>query len=43
MIEDDAAGQRFRITPEVIWSWGINDAVAGIPAIQRRDVASDNG
>jgi len=43
VIEDDAAGQRFRITPEVIWSWGINDAVAGIPAIQRRDVASDNG
>jgi pyridoxamine 5'-phosphate oxidase family protein len=43
VIEDDAAGQRFRITPEVIWSWGINDAVAGIPSIQRRTVGSDNG
>jgi pyridoxamine 5'-phosphate oxidase family protein len=42
VIEDDAAGQRFRITPEVIWSWGINDAVAGIPSIQRRTVSSDN-
>jgi len=43
VIEDDTAGQRFRITPEVIWSWGINDAVAGIPTIQRRNVGSDNG
>jgi len=42
VIEDDAAGQRFRITPEVIWSWGINDAVAGIPSIQRRTVGSDD-
>jgi len=41
VIEDDSAGQRFRITPEVIWSWGINDAVAGIPSIQRRTVGSD--
>lgn len=43
MIEDDAAGQRFRITPEVIWSWGINDPVAGIPTIERRNVSSANG
>ena len=42
VIEDDSAGQRFRITPEVIWSWGINDVVAGIPSIQRRNVGSDN-
>jgi len=42
VIEDDAAGQRFRITPEVIWSWGINDTVAGIPSIQRRTVGSDD-
>ena len=42
VIEDDTAGQRFRITPEVIWSWGINDVVAGIPSIQRRNVGSDN-
>jgi pyridoxamine 5'-phosphate oxidase family protein len=42
-IEDDAEGQRFRISPEVIWSWGINEVVAGIPAIARRtvDVAND--
>ncbi len=37
-IEDDGAGQRFRITPEVIWSWGINDPSGGIPAIERRTV-----
>ena len=42
VIEDDSAGQRFRISPEVIWSWGINDAVAGIPSIQRRNVGSGN-
>ena len=42
VIEDDTAGQRFRITPEVIWSWGINDAVAGIPSIQRRNVGPDH-
>lgn len=41
-IEDDTAGQRFRITPEVIWSWGINDVTAGIPSIQRRNVGSDD-
>ena len=37
-IEEDGAGQRFRITPEVIWSWGINDPTDGIPAMERRDV-----
>lgn len=37
-IEDDGGGQRFRITPEVIWSWGINEPVAGIPEMERREV-----
>jgi pyridoxamine 5'-phosphate oxidase family protein len=37
-IEDGADGQRFRIAPEVIWSWGINEARDGIPAMERRDV-----
>ena len=39
-IEGEATGQRFRITPEVIWSWGVNDPGPGIPSIERRDVAS---
>lgn len=39
-IEEDGGGQRFRIGPEVIWSWGINDAKPGIPAIERRSVGS---
>lgn len=37
-IEEDAGGQRFRITPEVIWSWGINEVGPGIPRIERRTV-----
>ncbi len=37
-IEADAAGERFRISPEVIWSWGINDTTPGIPAMERREV-----
>jgi pyridoxamine 5'-phosphate oxidase family protein len=36
LIEDD--GKRFRITPEVIWSWGINEPKPGIPQIERRSV-----
>ncbi len=39
-IEEDASGQRFRITPEVVWSWGINDPGPGIPTMERRDVTS---
>ena len=39
VIEDDADGQRFRITPEVIWSWGINDPRPGVPQMERRSVA----
>lgn len=38
IIEEDGGAQRFRIRPEVIWSWGINDAKPGIPAIERRSV-----
>jgi pyridoxamine 5'-phosphate oxidase family protein len=34
----DGSGQRFRIIPEVIWSWGINDPKPGIPQIERRSV-----
>lgn len=38
-IEEGSAGQRFRITPEVIWSWGINEPAEGIPTMERRRVA----
>lgn len=31
---------RFRISPAVIWNWGINEPAPGIPAIERRNVAS---
>lgn len=37
-IEEGIAGQRFRIKPQVIWSWGINEAAEGIPKIERRSV-----
>jgi len=39
-IEDDANGQRFRITPEVIWSWGVNEPAQGVPQMERRTVGS---
>ena len=39
-IEDDGGGQRFRISPEVIWSWGVNDPGEGIPTMERRVVGS---
>lgn len=38
--EGEAGGQRFRISPEVIWSWGVNDPGEGIPTMERREVAS---
>ncbi len=38
-IETDAVGERFRITPEVIWSWGVNDPGPGVPKMERREVA----
>lgn len=39
-IEGDDSGQRFRITPEVIWSWGINDPGPGVPTMERREIPS---
>lgn len=37
-IESVGGRERFRITPEVIISWGINDPKPGIPAMERREV-----
>lgn len=37
-IEDAGGRPRFRITPEVIVSWGINDMTPGIPKMERREV-----
>lgn len=38
VIEEAADGPRFRITPEVIISWAINETTPGIPRMERRDV-----
>lgn len=38
-IESDGAGERFRITPDVIWSWGVNEPGPGVPRMERREVA----
>ena len=37
-IEKTADGEQFRITPEVIISWALNDTTPGIPRMERRDV-----
>jgi len=37
-IEDADGAPRFRITPEVIISWAINDTTPGIPQMERRRV-----
>ena len=37
-IEAGPAGERFRIVPEVIISWAINDTTPGIPRMERREV-----
>ena len=37
-IEEAGGSPRFRITPEVIVSWGINDTTPGIPKMERREV-----
>ncbi|CAB4693385.1 MAG: PPOX class F420-dependent oxidoreductase [Actinobacteria bacterium] len=37
-IEDAGGSPRFRITPEVTVSWGINDTTPGIPKMERREV-----
>ena len=36
--ESAGGGERFRIVPEVIISWGINDTTPGIPKMERRRV-----
>lgn len=35
-IESTPEQPRFRITPEVIISWGVNDTTPGIPTMERR-------
>jgi pyridoxamine 5'-phosphate oxidase family protein len=37
-IEDVAGAPRFRITPQVIISWGINDTTPGVSAMERRTI-----
>jgi pyridoxamine 5'-phosphate oxidase family protein len=37
-IEEVDGAPRFRITPEVIISWGVNDTTPGIPTMERRTV-----
>jgi pyridoxamine 5'-phosphate oxidase family protein len=39
VIERHDGGERFRITPEVIISWAINDTTPGIPMMERRQVS----
>jgi len=38
VIEGGDGAQRFRISPEVIVSWGINDTTPGIPKMERRSL-----
>ena len=38
VIEDVDGSPRFRISPEVIISWAINDTTPGIPKMERRKV-----
>ncbi len=38
VIEAAGAGERFRISPDVIISWAINDTTPGIPTMERRKV-----
>ncbi len=35
-VETRGGGEAFRISPEVIISWGINDTTPGIPHMERR-------
>ena len=37
-IQNNPRAPRFRITPEVIISWAINDTTPGIPKMERREV-----
>ena len=38
VVESHGGGERFRIRPEVIISWAINDTTPGIPTMERRVV-----
>jgi len=38
VVEKHNDGERFRISPEVIISWGINDTTPGIPKMERRSL-----
>jgi len=38
VIESHGGGERFRISPDVIISWAINDTTPGIPKMERRTV-----
>ena len=38
IVEVNSGGERFRISPEVIISWAINDTTPGIPKMERRVV-----
>ncbi|MDH2903750.1 MAG: PPOX class F420-dependent oxidoreductase [Actinomycetota bacterium] len=38
VVEDHDGDPRFRISPQVIISWGINDTTPGIPKMERRVV-----
>jgi pyridoxamine 5'-phosphate oxidase family protein len=38
VIEEVDGAPQFRITPEVVISWAINDTTPGIPAMERRAV-----
>jgi pyridoxamine 5'-phosphate oxidase family protein len=38
VVEKAGDGERFRISPEVIISWAINDTTPGIPTMERRVV-----
>ncbi len=38
LVEEHEGAPRFRIHPEVIISWGINDTTPGIPKMERRVV-----
>lgn len=37
-IEDLEGSSRFRISPEVVISWSINDTTPGIPKMERRQI-----
>lgn len=38
VIEQHAGSPRFRISPETIISWGVNDTTPGIPKMERRTI-----